>query len=783
MKPPLRGIILAAVAFCLGLLYGETGPSPGVRLLLCLTPIIAFIFLETIYRSRALPGVREFLLVLLWIALGWTRGAPSTVPSIPLARVWIEGQIEYPVDMYEDKLRVRLSDLSWRAASETGMLPGKALVYLPDTLTGISPGNRIRLAGIIDSFEQQRNPGEFSADVYWSMRGMHYRVRSPRAMSVIDRASPYRFTSVVHFLRLWIRGTITANLSERTAPLAISLLTGDRGLWSDDHRDRLADSGLLYLFAISGMHVGIILGIIWLVLPWFRLGLRPTLLIAIGMVWLYAVFVGANPPVVRASLGFTLLCGTIFLGRKKQFGYLLTVVFLFLLLLKPDSLYDVGFQLSFAGTAGCLYAAHHFRVLSTPENPIVPGWWYPVRQQLRKLLYIYIVSTAAWMSTLPFLIWHFGRIPWFGFLVGPLAMLILTIAIASGILALITITIPFLSSIFLAAFNQFLVLLDHLAGTSAQWALGLGSVHRYMSVSAVLLLLIAMLFVRRWKKAPVPTIVMSSATIAVLVLFTVLGMGSDDVKLCFLDVGQGDGVMIRRGTEAVIIDGGPEQSSALQNQLRLTGVRHIRLWILTHGDGDHVSVVDDIVEIVDIDAALIGPATTRDMAGEAAVSSLLDNNIPVYTGQAGTMIEIEGMGRFTVLSPMDNTDYLSTSDNNLSLVTLWEYEGHSVLFPGDAGVEVEYEIIQNHTLSPVNVLMAGHHGSRHSTGEVWLHTLAPEHIIFSCGRNNPYGHPSDVVLQGLSGMGTIIHRTDRDGAIVFCVSEDGIVPVSWNRWW
>ena len=117
---------------------------------------------------------------------------------------------------------------------------------------------------------------------------------------------------------------------------------------------------------------------------------------------------------------------------------------------------------------------------------------------------------------------------------------------------------------------------------------------------------------------------------------------------------------------------------------------------------------------------------------------------------------------------LNNKDYGNENDNSSVIYT--EFDNNKFLFMGDAGVDVEQDLIEKYNLNDIDVLKVGHHGSKTYSSESFIDEINPKYSIISVGKNNRYGHPNDNVLDNLDN--SKIYRTDQDGSIMFKINND-----------
>lgn len=781
LKAPTRGVLFAAVAFTLGLLAGPFGPASWLRLLLLVPLIVLLLFLAR--RDTAVSVLP--LVLLLFFLIGWTCSAPPFHPTLPTESVYIEGTVAFPSESRDEVQRVRLNHLSWSAGWDHGKLPHGALLYVEEG--NYSPGTRLRLVGQIETIPGVRNPGGFDAASYWKMRGIGYRIRRVERIEVLGQVGGWsRVGGFYAGLRQRIETILARDAWPGTTPLAEALILGDRSGWDEGTREQLARSGLMHIFAISGLHIGMMLllfRLLFSVVPF--VSVRQAEAAALLSVWLILPLTGMNPPAVRAAVMLSFYVFGRLFQRVNRPGYTLTLAYIFLLFHEPAGLRDAGFQLSFAGTAGALFAASGFdRIQAVATSRKVAGFRHQVRTKLAYILYAFLVSIGAWAATSPFVIYHFGRLPWLASLVSLPAMFLLYLILAAGWLAIITSPLPALSALFGVSTHTMLLGMKWLA----VGAEGLFPVAERIPVQAVPVALIAVVWmawmVRRINDAPLAGGLITTTGVAALVVWFGLMLPANRTMLLAIDVGQGDGFLLRHGERAVLIDGGDSYQRATEQLLRSSGIRSLDLLLLTHGDADHAGAIATIAGQLPIRSALIGPSTMRDKAGQAAVAALQQAGVPVFVGQAGTTIDLGKLGRLKVISPTAQfASHPRLGDNDLSLVTVWDVDSSRALFPGDATDRTERALLDQGELPDVDLLVAGHHGSRHSSMQAFLKVVQPEVVIISAGRNNRYGHPAPEVLARFEALGITPLRTDQHGAYLLEAMDGGFVQRPWSAWW
>jgi len=283
--------------------------------------------------------------------------------------------------------------------------------------------------------------------------------------------------------------------------------------------------------------------------------------------------------------------------------------------------------------------------------------------------------------------------------------------------------------------------------------------------------------------------------LCLLVLIFIVSYPNEEVKVVFCDVGQGDAILISEGKVQILIDGGPfsysweeyEELRGLEKEMRgmvfkqkrspvmdcLDGNmpfwdRKIEAVIATHPDLDHVGGLVSVLERFEVEKFLWNGEEGGSLAWSEVRRKVEEENIFSRVLMEGNLIRF-GKVELKVLSPEKNSGGWEDA-NEGSLVLLGRIkdgEGEAeVLLMGDATMEVERRLVWRKILNEeVDILKAGHHGSKTSSSEELLDRVRPAVVVISAGKNNSYGHPAEEVLERIKERGIEIMKTDRDGEL------------------
>ncbi|MDR3597432.1 ComEC/Rec2 family competence protein [Clostridium sp.] len=234
-----------------------------------------------------------------------------------------------------------------------------------------------------------------------------------------------------------------------------------------------------------------------------------------------------------------------------------------------------------------------------------------------------------------------------------------------------------------------------------------------------------------------------------------------DLKIHYIDVGQGDSELIQIGDKNILIDAGTSDKKAL-NYLKSIGITKLDYVIATHPHEDHIGSMDDVIKEFNIETFYSPKVTTTTKTYENMIKALKSKNLKLTVPKVGDQLTI-GTATLTFLAPnSDKYDDL----NNYSIVVKLKYGNNSFIFMGDAQDVSEGEILKKQLDVQADVLKVGHHGSHSSTTQEFLDKVNPKYAVISCGTDNDYGHPHKVTLDKLNAKNINVFRTDLEGTII-----------------
>ena len=504
-------------------------------------------------------------------------------------------------------------------------------------------------------------------------------------------------------------------------------------------------NGISHLFSVSGMHVSLISV---LVLKLFNKFKFKNIIVSIIIVF-YMFLTDFSPSILRAGIFFIILL------LKKKYNINISNYKLMILLLSicifidPFIIYKIGFQYSYLISFTLILFSD---LISNRKSNVGK---------------LFIISFISFLVSIPITINNFNEINLLGIILN-----IFFVPLVSSILFPITlisiiIPIPYLNyfidifeyiSIFLSKINIFTVVLCN------------------TSIVVVFIYYIVIFYVLYSLKRK------NYFSLIFIILFifihSIYPYFNSDTKVVFLDVGQGDSIFISlpNNKSNILIDTGgivkyeeewmkKNSSFSLSDNtisyLKTMGISKINFLIITHGDFDHMGEAINLANNFKVEKVIFNCGEFNKL--EQDLIKVLDKKkIPYYFCIKELNIDNNK------LYFLNNKDYGNENDNSNVIYT--KLNNYKFLFMGDAGLEVEEDLIEKYNLQNIDILKVGHHGSKTSSGKEFINEINPKYSIISVGKNNRYGHPNMEALDNLKD--TEIYRTDKQGSIMFNIKNN-----------
>lgn len=683
---------------------------------------------------------------------------------------------------------VRLQTASSTGGSD-GAVEGRIHAFMPDTLQTLpfALGAQIVFEGRLLAPAPRRNPADFD---YWRYLWLEKIAGTVwlDAVPHVHREAPWSLWQHVRLLRQRIRQHVYAHVAAPDAQaLTLALLLGERSRLTTETRATFTSTGLAHLLAVSGLHVMLVGFVLYRLLgsllartrwSWHvRQGTRT--LLTLSVLVLYLMLTGASTSVVRAVVMTALLLGTSALHRPHLSLNALAIAALLLLVAKPGTLFQAGFQLSFAAVAGIV-------VFYPKLMPALSGITaLPMGKYMAEST---TVTLAATWTTAPVLFVHFGYVPLAGLLLN-LVAIPLTAALLLASLLLVTagaltgLSGAFGGAIELAAYA--LTTVAQQGQTTMEWATLRLPPNKYELLLPLLLIMgaTALWSQPRWRWR----LGLSGLAIAAM-MFAAPLLRSPSASILFFDVGHGDAALLSfPGGEHVLIDTGGYAGRTTHAERTLLphferyGIAHLDAIVISHPHADHDAGLGMLLDALPISRIIYnGKAGERQLAS-LAYAKADSMGIPLQNVHAGDTLQLARGLQTRVLWPPPNTDYLSA--NNRSLVLELIYQEADLLFLGDVEGVAEMHIAEQYEKSlPSALVKVAHHGSRTSSQPALVAAMArtTTQAVISADRTHRYGLPDEEVEERWMSYGVQPLVTSDHGAIWFTTDGKRVERIDWR---
>jgi len=562
--------------------------------------------------------------------------------------------------------------------------------------------------------------------------------------------------------------SVTNCFPEDTAPFTLALLTGDKSQLYDNVSlySSLSTAGLSHIVAVSGMHLSFITGFCRMITG----RRRRTAFICIPVIIAFMALVGFTPSVVRAGIMQIIVLLAPLLYRESDSLTSLSFAFL-VLTANPQTIASVSLQLSFAATAGIVLFTPLIYKSLTEKLEIKSS---AIESFLRGLIGILACSVGALIFTTPLCAVHFSYISLYGIIANIICLWALTaVFILSLITALIGLAFPGIG----AFLGGIIAYLPRGVFAVAGFISELPYSRLYTSNNYVVwwLVFVYILFIATYivkgdgKYRPVIPICCCIASFCVITFFDSIRT-HDRIAVTAVDVGQGQSIAAVSDSSVVVIDCGSKTEGAYCAQLTAEelfslGKQHIDLLILTHLHSDHANGVSSLISLVDTRAIAMPVDAKQSEYYDEIVALAQTNGIELYYIAEDTLISFDDV-QYTLFAPLGKTDV-----NENGIIVLGDYGDFEYLVTGDVNTGTENILCLTRELPDIELLIAGHHGSKYSCGDMLLEKSSTDNVIISVGYNS-YGHPSSETIARIENAGAALYRTDTQGSITITAGKN-----------
>ncbi|MEA1939482.1 MAG: DNA internalization-related competence protein ComEC/Rec2 [Candidatus Caldatribacteriota bacterium] len=635
-------------------------------------------------------------------------------------------------------------------------------------------GDVLKIKGRLQKPLEPKNFGDFNYESYLAQKKIFscLNVWMNKDVEIIGKEKINILIKSSLFSRDKIKEVLSKTLPHPYNYLLIAMMLGEKSFVPQEVKETFINAGVMHILAVSGLHVGIIAGFLFIFLGLLKIPKKVKYITIILLLASYVPITGFRPSVVRAFIMFSLLIIGRLINRSRNLYFSLFFAAFLILLLNPLTIYDSGFLLSFIVTFFIIYLTP---ILSLILSNLT-GW---LRNPLS-------VSIAAWIGIFPLSAYFFNKVSLISIISN---IVIIPLAGIAIVLGFITFFIGILN-IQIASMVAFL----------NYWALGLivfvakllSSLpfsFIYTAQPSVLNIILYYLFIFiiieifYKQKFSLKVKTRTAITVLVIILFVVglnLFLPGNELKVHYINVGEGDCILIEAPKNInILIDGGgtPQNDfdvgeKILIPYLRRIGINEIDLLILTHPHLDHLEGLLPVVRELKINMVLDNKIICDISEYNEFISIIKNKKIPYHDTVEGDSLTINKNLEILILNPSYRRKNICDEDdlNNNSIVVKLFYKNSNFLFTGDIEKEAEKRMLIWNEVLNSDVLKVGHHGSSTSTDPEFLNKVDPIIAVITTGKNN-FGHPSQDVINRLKNRDIKVFRTDKNGTII--IETDG----------
>lgn len=701
-------------------------------------------------RRRPLCMAAVLLLLVLWAV---PKNVWFSIPDIPSGSQLTVTGVVTKREQKEDNTVYYLKDCQCDSSeSEFSMI-----VYESGDRS-YPIGCQLSVYGTIYQLNKATNPGQFDGESYYQSNGILYTFQ---AETVLQASGESVWKEKLTCLREFFAETLDQIYGERDSGILRAALLGDRSALREEEKLLYQKNGISHLLAISGLHISMIGTSFYHFLRKMNLNYVQAGIPSGILLLMYGQLTGFGVSTLRAVCMFLVMIFADLLGRAYDMASAMSLAAILLLIKHPLQARQGGFLLSFGAVLGICVV-------------------YPILQSVfqvkHKIANTLLFSISISLITYPISVHFFYEYSLYSILLNLIVIPCMTFVMGfSGAGMLAGCVFPKLGTVIGFPAHWILNLYEILCRHLVKWpfaVLRLGCEEMWQLILYYVLLTLGLLLLWYGRRR-IYSLILPMALLIVSLRF------HEKLEITMLDVGQGDGLVLRfpSGTTCMI-DGGSTSVKQvgeyrLLPYLKYEGISVLDYVIFSHLDEDHMNGVRELLEMqktldgVEIKQMLFPAISNPDETYLELWEMAEEAGIRVSCIGAGDRLREEAL-LVECLYPEKNS--YSADKNNSSTVLQLTYQKFTMLFTGDLGIEGERELLQSGLLKKTDVWKVSHHGSKYSGSEIFLEQIRPNLSLISVGKNT-YGHPNEALLKRLRAVGSLVKTTLAQGALL--LESDG----------
>lgn len=677
-------------------------------------------------------------------------------------------------------------------------------------------GDKITFCGTYVKPEIQRNYKGFDYSKYLKQLKIYGAIKCEN-IKIVGENQANKIFQMSNEISVKVVSNIKSVMEDKYSSILLGLILGYKTDIDEQMQENFRNASMSHILAVSGMHVTYVILGIGLI---FKnvVGKRFTKVLSICILVFYMFITNFTPSITRAGIMGIIMIFSKLVYRKNDIYTSISISLLSILIYNPFLIQNLGLQLSYGGVIGIIL--FNKNILKLLKNVRIKNKVYKykvrprIQNKLDKIKEIISVSLSVQLFILPIILYNLNTLnPYFlisnlvlSVLIGPIVIL----GFLFIIIALVNLQIAEMLSNIMQIGMQILIMISKVGELpGAKIYIGTPNLISIIVYYLCLIILFSVYDIYS-SKNPNKTQIriknlialakiklrqnkrnVKNLLICILIVLLAINFIPKNLKIHFIDVGQGDSTLIvTPKNKTILIDGGGSVNSdfdvgenTLLPYILDRGFTKIDIVIVSHFDNDHIGGLFTVLKELKVEKVYISRQIEKSKNYDKFLEITSQKNIKVYEVIAGNRIYVERNLYFDILWPIDNQITTNILNNNAIVCNL-HYKNFSMLFTGDIEKVAEEQILnlykENVFLLKSDILKVGHHGSKTSTISEFINIVRPKVAIIGVGKNNNFGHPNDEVLQRLESLYCNIYRTDLNGEISIEIDANSRVRVKTN---
>lgn len=657
----------------------------------------------------------------------------------------------------------------------------------------LSYGDKIIIKGNFEEASSARNEGGFDYKQYLKSKNIYGIISvDKKDIKLIKKNNVGVIDLLANKVSNSMKIKIEQNLSNETSKLLSGILIGNKNNLQKEIQEDFRNSSLSHVLAISGMHVSYIMLGITFVINKMKFNKKVSKIITIFILLFFIILTGKTASVTRACFMSSYIILASLFHKKAHVLASISISLLIILIINPYLILDIGLQLSYGGTIGIVLIYPILKKVKKKKEDKSSKFKKIIHKIKDKILDIILITISANLVIFPIVLFHYNTISFTfiisNLLISPIIGIIIILGFISVFASYIISPISKVMFLILQTFLNLLIKIAHFCAELPFSKVYFPTPKIYVIIIYYVFLIFIILARNKIiviKKINKKIIIIF--VIIIIILNLILNFIPKTFTISFIDVGQGDSMLILTPKgKKILIDGGgsrDEESFNIGKQTLIPyllnkGITKLDYILISHFDSDHVGGILSVLEELKVEKVII--CEQEENENYRRFKEIVKNKkIKVYVVKKGDNVKIEENILLNILWPKDEKIKENAINNN-SIVAKLNYKNFSILLTGDIEKIAENEILkeyENSNILNANILKVAHHGSKSSSINEFLEKVKPQIALIGVGEKNTFGHPNEGVLKRLENINTKIYRTDKKGEITIKINRKGCIKI------